>query len=74
MSIYMFSWGMTALGGLQMGALGQSLGVPFALGLGGACSRSCYSGRHNVDSPEGARWQGAGNLFLEHHYHWLKGS
>ena len=35
MSIYMFSWGMTALGGLQMGALGQSLGVPFALGLGG---------------------------------------
>ena len=35
MSIYMFSWGMTALGGLQMGALGQSLGVSFALGLGG---------------------------------------
>ena len=35
MSILMFSWGMTALGGLQMGALGQSLGVSFALGLGG---------------------------------------
>ena len=35
MSIYMFSWGMTALGALQMGALGQSLGVSFALGLGG---------------------------------------
>ncbi len=35
MSIYMFSWGMTALGSLQMGALGQSLGTSFALGLGG---------------------------------------
>ena len=35
MSIHMFSWGMTALGGLLMGALGQTLGVPFALGLGG---------------------------------------
>ena len=35
MSISMLTWGVTALGSLQMGALGQSLGVSFALGLGG---------------------------------------
>ena len=35
MSIYMLSWGMTALGAPGMGALGQSRGVSFALGLGG---------------------------------------
>ena len=35
MSIHQFSWGSTALGALLMGAIGEGLGVPFALSLGG---------------------------------------
>ena len=35
MSIYQFSWGATALGGLLMGGLAEIAGAPVALGLGG---------------------------------------
>ena len=35
MSINMLTWGATALGSLQMGILGQTFGVSFALSLGG---------------------------------------
>jgi len=35
MSIHQFTWGAMALGGLLMGGLGQTLGAPFALSLGG---------------------------------------
>ena len=35
MSIQQFTWGAMALGGLLMGALGEGVGVPFALRLGG---------------------------------------
>ena len=35
MSIHQFSWGATALGGVLMGGLGETAGVPAALGLGG---------------------------------------
>ncbi len=35
MSIHQFTWGATALGGLLMGGLGETLGAPFAMGLGG---------------------------------------
>ncbi len=35
MSIHQFTWGATALGGLLMGGMGETVGVPAALGLGG---------------------------------------
>lgn len=35
MSIHQFTWGATALGGLLMGAIGEGVGVAFALSLGG---------------------------------------
>ena len=35
MSIHQFSWGATGLGGPLMGALGETLGVPAALSIGG---------------------------------------
>ena len=35
MSIHQFGWGATSLGGLLMGALGETVGVPAALSLGG---------------------------------------
>ena len=35
MSLHQFTWGATALGGLMMGALGQTVSVPFALRLSG---------------------------------------
>ena len=35
MSIHQLSWGATAIGGLLMGALGETVGVPAALSLGG---------------------------------------
>ena len=35
MSIYQFSWGATAVGGLLMGVLGETMGVQAALSIGG---------------------------------------
>jgi MFS family permease len=35
MSIHQFTWGATALGGLLMGGIGETVGVSAALGLGG---------------------------------------
>ena len=35
MSIHQFTWGAAALGGLLMGALGQAVGAPSAMALGG---------------------------------------